>query len=67
MLPSFQSLFRGSSSWGGVHQGEAGLPGLLGHLPRGTVGGDRHQPFVRFSHTPSPSHRPLPLRNNSFW
>ena len=57
----------GAAPGGGVHQGEAGLPGLSGHLPRGTVCRDRHQPFVQFSHTPSPSHRPLPLRNNSFW
>ena len=46
----------GAAPGGGVHQGEAGLPGLLGHLPRGMVGGDRHQPSVRFSHTHTPAH-----------
>lgn len=41
----------GAAPGGGVHQGEAGLPGLSGRLPRGMVGGDRHQPSVWFFHT----------------
>lgn len=35
-----------------------------GPLSEGRRGGNSHWPFVRFL---TPSHKRLPLRNNSFW